>query len=401
MPASRVAQGPFLALIERNGRANEDRHSRCCRRSQIAASLAGHGPRAGPAGRAGSARGETAGPGWKRGRRRCRPASGPSRLPETRDDARISANRGYALARPPWSMLSSSSSTGSAWPSLRPRHPRGPRRNGGRRPRSSPDSKDPSFVDRSRRGSRCHACDPSVPLEATGAAGSSLIAGSSKPAMLVLAKLLGEHAAGDRDRHVGGLAPDLGQGLVAGRHDFALGPLRAASASAWAALTISSAAGLGLLAGLVEDGLDLVRRPGPSTGDARRGVARSRCGPARSVAARVRDAPRVDARPRRAASRQTAVARKRGRRRPPPSRWPGRAEAPSDWIAFALGGTARGGGLMAKLGLGLELVPTRCCLAGSWAWPGDIATDGMSAANRNPIPRIKIERRSMVDSRRG
>src|SRR5271157_1686938 len=43
--------------------------------------------------------------------------------------------------------------------------------------------------------------------------------------MLVVTELPGEHAAGDRDRDIGSLAPDLGQGLVASRRDFALGPV--------------------------------------------------------------------------------------------------------------------------------------------------------------------------------
>ena len=79
-----------------------------------------------------------------------------------------------------------------------------------------------------------------------------------QPAVVVVAELLGEDPAGDRDGEVGRLAPDLGQGLVAGRRDVALGALARGSASAWACLTISSAFAWASLLGLVEHRPDLV-----------------------------------------------------------------------------------------------------------------------------------------------
>src|SRR5271157_2392489 len=74
--------------------------------------------------------------------------------------------------------------------------------------------------------------------------------------MLVVTELPGEHAAGDRDRDIGSLAPDLGQGLVASRRDFALGPVTGGLGLGPGQLDDLLAAGLGLLLGLIEDGLD-------------------------------------------------------------------------------------------------------------------------------------------------
>ena len=56
--------------------------------------------------------------------------------------------------------------------------------------------------------------------------------------------------------------PDLGQRLVAGRGDVALGTLRAGSASAWACLIDLFGRRLGVLPGLVEDRPHLVGGPG-------------------------------------------------------------------------------------------------------------------------------------------
>ncbi len=58
-----------------------------------------------------------------------------------------------------------------------------------------------------------------------GAAGSSADRGVEQPAVIGFGQLLGEDPAGDRDGHVGGLLPDLGQGLIAGRADVAGRPL--------------------------------------------------------------------------------------------------------------------------------------------------------------------------------
>ena len=96
-------------------------------------------------------------------------------------------------------------------------------------------------------------------------AGSSPIADLDQPAVVVVGQLLGEDLAGDRDGQVGGLRPDLDQGLVAGVGDLALGPLRGRPrprpGPCW---RIASAVACGLACGPPRSGRGPGRRPGPA-----------------------------------------------------------------------------------------------------------------------------------------
>src|SRR6516165_1572072 len=74
--------------------------------------------------------------------------------------------------------------------------------------------------------------------------------------MFFLSQLLGKHAAGYRDRDIGRLSPDLGQRLVTGRRDFALGPITSGLSFRSGRSNDLLTAGLGVLLSPVEDGLD-------------------------------------------------------------------------------------------------------------------------------------------------
>ena len=101
-----------------------------------------------------------------------------------------------------------------------------------------------------------HARWPPCPL--APAAGSSLDGRLEQAAMVVRAELRGQHLARDRDGHVGGLLPDLGQGLVAGRGDVALGPLPGRFGLGLGLLDDLLGGRLGVLPRLVEDAAHLV-----------------------------------------------------------------------------------------------------------------------------------------------
>ena len=249
--------------------------------------------------------------------------------------------------------------------------------------------------ERSRRGRRCHACEPPWPLVETGAAGSSLMAASSNRRWSSSLELLGEHRAGDRDGHVGGLLQISARAWSRAVAMSRWARSRAASASAWACLMISSAAGLGLLLGLVEDGLDLVRRPGPSAGDARRGAARSRCGPL-GLEQHVLE---------------VLLALMQGLRERLPGEPPqheqqadedhhgpdGQGGLRLQRIGLAFGSAARAScrGLMAAFLVGRGSAACRRPVRRPGPAAGRRASTSTRTANSNPMPKIRFDRRSM------
>ena len=235
------------------------------------------------------------------------------RRPGRREDLR---ERGYGLGRPSSSASSSSRDRARLLGRVNEGLGISAGEGGPRRPRAGPSAL--------RRSGRRRSCVRCLPCPFGAGRGGQLQDGRlEQTAMIVVAELLGEHPAGDRDGHVGRLLPDLGQGLVARRGDVALGPLRAASASSWACLTICSAVAWASCRAL-RGWPDLVRRPGPSAGGARPAVARSRCAPLGLQGATCSRCPSRSCKASesgfQANSPQDAEA---GRERPPASRWPG------------------------------------------------------------------------------
>ncbi len=132
---------------------------------------------------------------------------------------------------------------------------------------------------RSWRRSCWRSCG--MPLLSVSPGGQLLNRRVEQPAMIVVGELLGQHATGDRDGHLGRLLPDLSQRLVACRHDLSLGPQPGRVGLLLRLLDNLVGCRLRVLAAPSRSGPEPRRPRGPSACDARPSSSRSRSAPAR------------------------------------------------------------------------------------------------------------------------